>query len=73
MCVRLSPQAAESKTRFLFDLRRELQERHEAGVLSALVIDEAQSIPHELLEEIRLLSNRDDDDQAAERDPGRAA
>ena len=53
----LSQQAAESKTRFLFDLRRELQERHKAGVLSALVIDEAQSIPHELLEEIRLLSN----------------
>ena len=53
----LSQQAAESKTRFLFDLRRELQERHKAGVLSALVIDEAQSIPYELLEEIRLLSN----------------
>ena len=53
----LSQEAAESKTRFLFDLRRELQERHKAGVLSALVIDEAQSIPHELLEEIRLLSN----------------
>jgi general secretion pathway protein A len=53
----LSQQAAESKTRFLFDMRRELQELHTAGVLSALVIDEAQSIPHELLEEIRLLSN----------------
>ena len=53
----LTDAAGESKTRFLFELRRELQERHKAGVLSALVIDEAQSIPHELLEEIRLLSN----------------
>jgi general secretion pathway protein A len=53
----LSEAAGESKTRFLFELRRELQERQKAGVLSALVIDEAQSIPYELLEEIRLLSN----------------
>jgi general secretion pathway protein A len=53
----LSEAAGVSKTRFLFELRRELQERHKAGVLSALVIDEAQSIPYELLEEIRLLSN----------------
>jgi type II secretory pathway predicted ATPase ExeA len=53
----LTEAAGTSKTRFLFELRRELQERHKAGVLSALVIDEAQSIPYELLEEIRLLSN----------------
>jgi general secretion pathway protein A len=53
----LSDAAALSKTRFLFDLRRELNERHAAGVLSALIIDEAQSVPYELLEEIRLLSN----------------
>ncbi|HEY7497075.1 MAG TPA: AAA family ATPase [Vicinamibacterales bacterium] len=53
----LSDAASSSKTRFLFELRRELQERHKAKVLSALVIDEAQSIPYELLEEIRLLSN----------------
>jgi general secretion pathway protein A len=53
----LSDAAGESKTRFLFELRRELQERQKSGVLSALVIDEAQSIPYELLEEIRLLSN----------------
>lgn len=53
----LSEAAGVSKTRFLFELRRELQERHKAGALSALVIDEAQSIPYELLEEIRLLSN----------------
>jgi general secretion pathway protein A len=53
----LTEAAGESKTRFLFELRRELQERHKAGYTSALVIDEAQSIPYELLEEIRLLSN----------------
>jgi general secretion pathway protein A len=53
----LTEAAGVSKTRFLFELRRELQERHKAGVLTALVIDEAQSIPYELLEEIRLLSN----------------
>jgi general secretion pathway protein A len=53
----LTESAGESKTRFLFELRRELQERQKAGYLSALVIDEAQSIPYELLEEIRLLSN----------------
>jgi len=53
----LSGDAATSKTRFLFELRRELTERFQEGTLSALVIDEAQSIPYELLEEIRLLSN----------------
>jgi len=53
----LTDAASDSKTRFLFELRRELQERQASGYLSALVIDEAQSIPYELLEEIRLLSN----------------
>lgn len=53
----LGAAAAASKTRFLFELRRHLQARHEAGRLSALVIDEAQSLPYELLEEVRLLSN----------------
>ena len=53
----LPDDAVDSKTRFLFALRRELQERHAAGVLSALIIDEALSVPYELLEEIRLLSN----------------
>jgi general secretion pathway protein A len=53
----LSRGAERSKTQFLFELRRELQHRHLAGVLSALIIDEAQSLPYELLEEVRLLSN----------------
>lgn len=49
--------AGESKTRFLFEFRRHLKDRYEAGRLSALMLDEAQSLPYELLEEIRLLSN----------------
>jgi len=49
--------AASSKTRFLFDLRRHLLARNGAGRVTALVLDEAQSLPHELLEEVRLLSN----------------
>lgn len=53
----LGEAAAASKTRFLFEFRRELLERHTRGVLTALVLDEAQSLPYELLEEIRLLSN----------------
>jgi type II secretory pathway predicted ATPase ExeA len=53
----LGPEAGESKTRFLFEFRRHLKERHDAGRLSALVLDEAQSLPYELLEEVRLLSN----------------
>ena len=53
----LSDEAARSKTQFLFELRRELQQRHLAGVLSAIIIDEAQSVPYDLLEEVRLLSN----------------
>jgi general secretion pathway protein A len=53
----LSAGAAASKTQFLFELRKHLEARHAAGGLSALVLDEAQSIPYELLEEVRLLSN----------------
>jgi general secretion pathway protein A len=54
---RLDPDTASSKTRFLFALRRHLEERHRAGKLTALVLDEAQSLPYELLEEVRLLGN----------------
>jgi general secretion pathway protein A len=53
----LGADAALSKTRFLVELQRHLQARHESGRLSALVIDEAQSLPCELLEEVRLLGN----------------
>jgi general secretion pathway protein A len=49
--------AAASKTQFLGVLRQHLEERHAAGQLTALVLDEAQSLPYELIEEVRLLSN----------------
>ena len=54
---KLGGDAARSKTRFLFELRKHLLARHEAGRVSALVLDEAQSLPYDLLEEVRLLSN----------------
>jgi general secretion pathway protein A len=53
----LSDRASHSKARFLTDLENSLLARHRAGGLTALVIDEAQSLPHDLLEEIRLLAN----------------
>ena len=46
-----------SKTRFLLDLTKTLGARQADGVASALIVDEAQGLSHELLEEIRLLSN----------------
>jgi len=49
--------AAASKTAFLRELERALAaSAHQNGGL-ALIVDEAQSLPHELLEEIRLLTN----------------
>jgi general secretion pathway protein A len=53
----LGDQARRSKTVLLTDLERVLTQRLAAGVPSALLIDEAQSLSHELLEEIRLLAN----------------
>ncbi len=52
------PEAARtSKTRVLRALKALLLERHQNGATTALVIDEAQSMSDELLEEVRLLSN----------------
>jgi general secretion pathway protein A len=53
----LSGDAAASKTRCLAELTDRLVARHTAGTMSALVIDEAQCLPDDLVEEIRLLSN----------------
>jgi general secretion pathway protein A len=55
----LSPNAANSKTRFLFELNRLLQERHQRGEVTALLVDESQSLSDELLEEVRLLANHE--------------
>jgi general secretion pathway protein A len=56
-CFELPTAAATSKAQFLFELRRHLLAKRESGVFSGLVLDEAQSLPYELLEEVRLLSN----------------
>ncbi|WP_396626538.1 ExeA family protein [Luteitalea sp.] len=53
----LSEAAAQSKTVMLKEFEALLRQRHAAGLLTALVIDEAHSLPTELLEEIRLLAN----------------
>jgi general secretion pathway protein A len=53
----LSADAASSKATWLVELEHLLQERHARGTTTALLVDEAQSLPDELLEEIRLLSN----------------
>jgi general secretion pathway protein A len=53
----LAPEARHSKARFLLELEHAVQARHAGGGVTALVVDEAQSLPHELIEEIRLLAN----------------
>src|SRR5262245_33791279 len=53
----LGSRAAESKAVLLGELHRVLAERRANGQIVALVIDEAQSLSAELLEEIRLLAN----------------
>jgi general secretion pathway protein A len=54
---RLSPSAAASKAVLLEELGRILRDRRVQGQITALVIDEAQSLSLDLLEEIRLLAN----------------
>jgi general secretion pathway protein A len=53
----LSREAASSKASFLIELTRTVTDRHQAGGLTALIVDEAQNLPDQLLEEIRLLAN----------------
>jgi general secretion pathway protein A len=50
-----SAEAGQSKIQFLRELEEALN--NHAGPRMALVVDEAQSVPYELLEEIRLLTN----------------
>jgi general secretion pathway protein A len=55
---RFSAAAAHSKTRFLAELESALDVTNGGPApVTALVVDEAQSLPHELLEEVRLLTN----------------
>jgi type II secretory pathway predicted ATPase ExeA len=53
----LSESARSSKAVLLLELEALLIERHAGGEATALIIDEAQSLPLDLLEEIRLLAN----------------
>ncbi len=50
-----TPEAAKSKIQFLRELEAALN--RDGGPTLALVVDEAQSVPYELLEEVRLLTN----------------
>ena len=51
------PYAGRTKTEMLLDLNRYLIQRHARGLITALVVDEAQALRSDLLEEIRLLTN----------------
>ena len=53
----LTQAAAASKSALLRQLERELLDGRQRGLTTALIIDEAQSLSYELLEEIRLLAN----------------
>jgi general secretion pathway protein A len=59
----LSPQAASSKTTMLIELEQLLRARRDLGERTVLIVDEAQSLPLELLEEIRLLANIETNDE----------
>src|SRR3982751_4005873 len=53
----LGDEAAASKATLLTEMERTLRASRNAGEITALVIDEAQSLSVELLEEVRLLAN----------------
>lgn len=55
--IGLTADAERSKTHFLRELTATLTKRHESGAVTALIVDEAQAMPDELLEEVRLLAN----------------
>jgi general secretion pathway protein A len=59
----LSAHAGASKAVLLEELEPILRERRARGQITALVIDEAQSLSGELLEEIRLLANSETETQ----------
>lgn len=58
---RLGPESASSKTVLLRELDALLRDRLRHGLTTALIVDEAQSLPDELLEELRLLMNIESD------------
>jgi general secretion pathway protein A len=58
----LTAQARKSKATLLLELEEIVRARHHRGESSVLVVDEAQSLSLELLEEVRLLANFETDD-----------
>ena len=59
----LSERARTSKTTMLLELEELLAARHRNNETSVLIVDEAQSLSHELLEELRLLVNIETNDE----------
>jgi general secretion pathway protein A len=57
----LNDEASRSKATMLVELEKKLTERLAAGAITALIVDEAQALSEELLEEIRLLVNLETD------------
>jgi len=55
--LKLGAAAAESKAGLLDALEPELRARRARNEMTALIVDEAQSLSHDLLEELRLLAN----------------
>ena len=53
----LDVQKWETKSELLFELGRALESRHSRGLRTVLIVDEAQGLSPNVLEEIRLLSN----------------
>jgi type II secretory pathway predicted ATPase ExeA len=58
----LSPEASKSKAVLLTELESVLRERRDRGEITALLVDEAQTLSIELLEEVRLLANIETND-----------
>ena len=59
----LSAEARSSKTLLLLEMEEMLRRRDAAGETTVLIVDEAQSLSTELLEEIRLLANIETDER----------
>jgi general secretion pathway protein A len=57
----LDVQKWETKSELLMELGRSLESRHSRGLRTVLIIDEAQGLSPQVLEEIRLLSNFESD------------
>src|SRR5215831_4079187 len=63
--LKFSADAASSKTAFLREMDAALVEVQQTGGIVAVIVDEAQSLPSELLEELRLLTNAGLEGQAS--------